>query len=93
MGNRTLYGRSPKVGTPNSLNPIRVMYREFQHYLALIRFPTSWSLLYQGFQVGRLLELGGHLIKGYEMGREILSPTILYGIGFGGWRPIIQKPE
>ena len=34
-----------KLETP-SPQSLRVMYRESQHYLALIRFPTLWGLLY-----------------------------------------------
>ena len=36
--------RKLETQQPQSL---RVMYRESQHYLALIRFPTLWGLLYR----------------------------------------------
>ena len=46
------YSRCPKVGNPTSPQSLRVMYRESQHYLALILFPTLWTLLYGKIEPG-----------------------------------------
>ena len=37
-------GEAQKLETPEPQS-LRVMYRESQHYLAFIRFPTLWGLL------------------------------------------------
>ena len=43
-----LAARSPKVGNPITSG---VMYAESQHYLASIRFPTLWGLVYMDVKI------------------------------------------
>ena len=40
------------------------MYRESQHYLALIRFPTLWGLLYRALGFGFRVRVEGCRVQG-----------------------------